>query len=213
MLVHSSILRLIEDRLVEGDARNRILRSFDMLGEVQHKIRGPRFVFAHIVCPHPPYLFNAEGNPANNTPQGYKPDGLEMWQLKKPYVEQVKFVNTKLQHIVTKILAEATTPPIIIIQGDHGTASTGGWSKPTNSLITERLGILNAYYLPGDFLNKRIDSITPVNTFRIIFNTYLGTHYEVLPDRMYFSTYEAFSKLKDVTNIILDKDHQSDQLK
>lgn len=202
MVVHSSLLRTIEDRLVEGDSRNRILRSFDMIGEVQHKIEGPRFVFAHIVSPHPPYLFDAKGNPVNNTPAGLKDDGLEMWLLKKPYVEQVRFVNSKIQHLVTRVLAEATVPPIIIIQGDHGSASTGGWENPSDTLIAERLGIFSAIYLPGKINKKPHASISPVNTFRYIFNNYLGTHFEMLPDRMYFSTYDANSKLRDVTDIL-----------
>jgi hypothetical protein len=28
---------------------------------------GPKFVFAHLICPHPPYLFSADGSPSGHT--------------------------------------------------------------------------------------------------------------------------------------------------
>jgi hypothetical protein len=54
--------------------------------------------------------------------------------------------------------------------------------------MTERFAILNAYYFPGSDGTELYDEISPVNTFRVIFNRYLGTEYELLPDKSYFST-------------------------
>ncbi|MCJ7608209.1 hypothetical protein MUP00_00870, partial [Candidatus Bathyarchaeota archaeon] len=66
-------------------------------------------------------------------------------------------------------------------------------------LLTERTGILNAYYLPADSRSKLYPSITPVNTFRLIFDSCFGTHYGLLPDRVHFSTYEDRFRFVDVT--------------
>lgn len=40
----------------------------------------------------------------------------------------------------------------------------------------------------------------PVNTFRLIFNFYFGTDYELLDDRCYFSSYDYPYKFTDVTD-------------
>ena len=42
---------------------------------------------------------------------------------------------------------------------------------------------LNAYHLPGAKKDWFYDGITPVNSFRLVFNHYFGTHYSYLPDR------------------------------
>jgi hypothetical protein len=68
---------------------------------------------------------------------------------------------------------------VIIIQGDHG---------PAQLEKENRMGILNAYYFP----NKKdalYATITPVNTFRVVFNTFFGTNLELLTDTSYYSKY------------------------
>ena len=49
--------------------------------------------------------------------------------------------------------------------------------------IRERHAILNAYYLPGDGSKKLYPSISPVNTFRVVFSHYFGADLDLLPDR------------------------------
>ena len=64
--------------------------------------------------------------------------------------------------------------------------------------------IFNAYRLPPDGNKLLYDSITPVNSFRLIFNYYFGTDYELLSDRSYRSGgYEdPYRKFIDVTEIL-----------
>ncbi len=50
--------------------------------------------------------------------------------------------------------------------------------------------ILNAYFLPGGDQRSLYPSISPVNSFRVIFNTYFEADYPLLADRSYFSTYQ-----------------------
>jgi hypothetical protein len=47
---------------------------------------------------------------------------------------------------------------------------------------------LNAYYLPGEKKDLLYDGISPVNSFRVIFNEYFNENYELLPDISYFSS-------------------------
>jgi len=86
-------------------------------------------------------------------------------------------LNTRVLEAVDTILEESDTPPIIIIQGDHG-----AWIQPKDRLMW----ILNAYYLPENN-DKLYPSISPVNTFRLVFNLYFGGRYEMLEDVSYFS--------------------------
>ena len=46
--------------------------------------------------------------------------------------------------------------------------------------------ILNAYYFPGLNYDELYQTITPVNSFRLIFSHYFGLSLEKLPDKSYF---------------------------
>jgi hypothetical protein len=60
--------------------------------------------------------------------------------------------------------------------------------------------MLNAFLFPDRDYSRVYPSISPVNTFRLIFSQYLGQDYALLPDRSYFSNYKQFYKLYDVTS-------------
>lgn len=128
-------------------------------------IPGKKFVYAHLVAPHPPFVFSETGE--------YR--DVE-WKDQEGYAPEIRYLNGRVLEVIRQILAKSATPPVIILQGDHG------WGADS------RMKILNAYYLP-DGQSKRIyPSITPVNSFRVIFDAYFGGSYNLLPDISYFST-------------------------
>jgi hypothetical protein len=92
------------------------------------------------------------------------------------YTDQIRFVNAELQRVIDEILRKSATPPIIILQGDHGP----GFNSDGQDYVEERARILNAYLLPGR--NEIYPSISPVNTFRVVFRDYLGADLDLLPD-------------------------------
>ena len=202
VLIQTTMLRPFEKYLIADDNRKRVICTFSKLAEV-HRIEGQKFVFAHIIPPHPPYLFGANGEPVAETK-------LEMhggvWKQKVNYLNQLIFVNKKVEMLVEEILSKSEVSPIIILQADHGTASTlgdadaRGWECPTENMLRERAGILNAYYLPQSGNDVLYESISPVNTFRVVFNFYFDTNYELLTDQSYFSTYEYPYKFINVTD-------------
>ena len=64
------------------------------------------------------------------------------------------------------------------------------WDDSESTNMWERFGILNAYYLPGGGEQHLYESITPVNTFRVILNHYFDHNLELLPDRSYYSLWQ-----------------------
>ncbi|MCL6482019.1 MAG: hypothetical protein K6U02_09855, partial [Firmicutes bacterium] len=85
------------------------------------------------------------------------------------------------------------TPPVILLQADEGPAPERfrrdgmrfNWRTATAEELSEKTGILNAYLLPGVESVPLHPSITPVNSFRVIFNAYFGTNLPLLPDRIF----------------------------
>ena len=199
LAIESSALYPFLRHEIEAQERERVLYSFQKLSEMP-AVAGPKFVFAHVLVPHPPFVFGPNGEMRDDpTIRLYEENP---WLLKGHYIDQLKFTNKKVLEIVDSLLANSKVPPIIIFQGDHGTASAGGGykglEKPNDLLIKERMKIFAAYYLPGKE-NVIPDEITPLNSFRRIFNAYFDAGFELLPDKSFFSHYERPYDLLEVT--------------
>lgn len=138
------------------------------------KIRSPKFSFIHIVSPHPPYICHENGEfrakaKMTNT----------WWETNEEYLGQLKFINSQIEPFVTDILAVSKVPPLIIIQSDHGP-----WMKDPSltNVYNARSLILNAYHIPYPWKDKLYSTITPVNTFPLIFNNLFGDSIPILKD-------------------------------
>ena len=140
-------------------------------------IPGPKFSFIHIINPHPPFVFGPNGEPTNPADFHNDEDKITRDMFAEGYINQVQFVQSQMEQAIDTILQNSKTPPVIVLQGDHGP-----WLQTNN----KRFWILNAYYLPGHEVDL-YPTISPVNTFRIIMNDYLGFQYPLLADESYFS--------------------------
>ena len=176
---------------LEYDSRRvrhrRVLYTFDKLHEISESDSyRPKFVFAHILLPHYPEVFEADGRIKTE-------ENKRRENFKKRYLDAVKFANKQLMELVDKILAGSKRPPLIVIQADEGPPPARfrqderdfDWEKATAAELREKFGILNACYLPGLDRDRLYPGITPVNTFRLIFNQYFHAGYDLLPDRNY----------------------------
>ena len=141
------------------------------------EVGAPKFVFAHLIIPHPPFVFAEDGSRSDSLSFLNAKDQYPADKYAAGYSMQLTFINREITRIVEQLIADSETPPIIIIQGDHGP-----WLQPKD----RRLTILNAYYLPGH-AESVSDFITPVNTFRLVFNLYLDGEFELLSNHSYFS--------------------------
>ena len=87
-------------------------------------MKGPIFMFAHIIAPHQPFVFDEHGRPVKpKRPHalGLSPEArANRAEYHEPYLKQLRFVNAKLKETVEAILSNSREAPIIIIQADHG---------------------------------------------------------------------------------------------
>jgi hypothetical protein len=209
LLLTSSAMRVF-GKLDEGSfglhdcrdfLRGGIFNIIENLKKVP-EVSGTKFVFAHIISPHPPFIFGANGEPVENGPCSPADDMIGKTDYNAGYAEQVAFLNKMLKEVVEQILSKSATPPVIIIQGDHGSGMLLDFSSSANTCLHERTSIFNAYYLPGDGKKDLYASITPVNSFRIVLNNYFGANLPLLEDRSYYSGWNTPYKFEDVTNRI-----------
>jgi len=177
------------DQINGQNFRDRDMLVFNSMKRVAN-MTGPKFVYVHLILPHPPFVFG---------PNGEYTDPADFWNAQKAYpaakfeigyTNQVTFLNRKMLEMVDTILAESKTPPIIILQGDHGP-----WIQPN----PQHFFILNAYHLPGH-QDDLYAQISPVNSFRYVFNAYFEGKYDMLPDTTYYSPVPKLYKFSEVRN-------------
>ncbi|MBU1031305.1 LTA synthase family protein [Patescibacteria group bacterium] len=183
-----------------NDHRSRVLYEFSVFDQIL-EMDGPKFVFAHILLPHDPYVLDKDCEPLTEKTVKSR-TGVEN------YLNQLQCTNQKIEEVIEKILANSKTKPIIIIQADEGPSpivnkisSNVNWKDAGDASLNEKFPILNAYFLPDLKNNPLYPSITPVNSFRAIFNSYFGTDLPLLPDRnIIFEDNHNFYKFIDVTD-------------
>jgi hypothetical protein len=183
--------------------RERVLFAFEKLANLANR-RGPKFIFAHILSPHPPFVFDAQGeeiepNRSYSIKDGDDYQGSHV-EYRQGYAGQVEFVNEMLQKTIDEILAKSPNPPIIIIQGDHGPGGHLDWHAPSDTCLAERTAILNAYYMPGLSPGLLYPEITPVNSFRVILKHYFDADLDLLPDRTFFTSHRLPRQVIDINN-------------
>jgi hypothetical protein len=200
-LLQGTLLSPFMEEITDNDLREKVLFTFRNLKEIP-LMEAPTFTLAHVICPHPPFIFGPDGKKIPTLRRV-----LAKNDTRDLYRDQVIFVNKMLRESVEEILRKSKTPPIIIIQGDHGAAyahrvfSRDGL-PPDDGYLREQMRIFNAYYLPGMDKGLIPDSITPVNSFRVVFNTYFGQKLPMLPNENFYSTRARPFAFRNVTNIV-----------
>ncbi len=176
--------------------REMVLFNIQSLSEIS-QLSGPQFVFSHIISPHPPFIFDKDGNFINSDEpfsladaEGFHNEKSEKERnllYREGYIGQVEYLNTRITKVVDDILQNSATPPIIIIQADHGSGLLTDFNSSEKTCLHERFSPFAAYYLPNIDKNAIPSDITPVNLFRIIFNEYFETNLPLLENAYYFS--------------------------
>jgi arylsulfatase A-like enzyme len=172
------------------------LNSLETLGSLGSE-RGPKFVFAHFLPPHHPYLFDRQGHVLRHASLS---DQFEfqklLWEARQPYVDQLIFMNERILRVIDRLRADSAQEPIIVLQSDHGPNLRDGLTEERQHQI--RFANFAAFLLPGAPGDLVPDDGTPVNHFRRIFNHYFGTSHEILADRYFVSPFGQPYAFKEV---------------
>jgi len=174
------------------------LFGLDLLEDLRDD-QGPKYVFAHVLLPHPPYVFLEDGT--------FDPGRATLRS-------QLTFTNERLKRFLEPLLAlPEEERPIIILQGDEGPYpqrlfddETGfEWEQATDEELVTKFGILDAWFMPGPEGEDPLPrGMTNVNTYPELFRRYFGAPLENAPDRIYASTKDEPFAMTDVTGRLAD---------
>jgi hypothetical protein len=192
----ATMFRPFNDKSMSKKKYRAVRKAFDHLNSIKSSSRRPTFVWAHILAPHGPYVFGADGRfyTGNST-------DMKNWRpaQKDNYIAQMQAINRLTERFVANRLKVSKRPLIIIIQGDHGTTFPAKKEK----LWLRRHSVLNAMYFSEGTPEALYPSISPVNTFRVVLDEAIGSKYRLLPDRYYHSlNYSRPYDLTDVTKTL-----------
>jgi hypothetical protein len=162
---HRSIPSAVESSLrkykhYNQQAAAHVLHSFP--------VNQRHYSFTHFFLPHEPYVFAKASI-----------DSLQLGDLmdhSNGYIKQVEFANKIIIELVNEL--KKSKHNIIIIQGDHGFRKYD-FSKYSGMLQFETL---NAVYFPDRNYHLLYDSISPVNTYRVVLNQYFHQKLPLLRD-------------------------------
>lgn len=142
----------------------------------------PVYVFAHFLLPHGPYNFSSDGQCLSQEASAKR--GAE-----RGFVEQIAYANHILREVIPALQRPDRPLPIIIVQADEGPFPKRDnripWQEATAEELRIKTGIMNAYFFPNADYSALRQDITPINSYRVLFNSVFGTDFPLLPDRIY----------------------------
>jgi hypothetical protein len=164
---------------------------------------GPKLVTAHVLLPHEPYVFDAQGRYIPKPQRLARPESAR-------YGDQMRYLNGRIRELVSAMLAlPEERRPIIVIQADEGPYPPRfvdpnlPWTEATVPELEMKYGIINAFYLPGLKEDPVYPTISSVNTFRLIFSEYFGADLPFLPDRSFVSRTSTYPyDLTEITDLL-----------
>ena len=155
------------------------------------------FIFGHMSLPHPPFIYDSDGNRVQDTFSHNRFDA----SLRDAYLEQTIFANKITIEMVDSI-QQRDDNAVIIVMSDLGGRLGVSWDNPTEMDYYRTFNTISAFYFPGHE-DEMPEKIATVNTFRVFFNTYFNTDYEILEDRQIWYTPERPYDQIDVTEKLL----------
>jgi hypothetical protein len=198
-------LRMIPARRAGGGAARPTPFPAQSAEEMRRKLeaiaatadgRRPRFVFAHLLLPHEPFVFRADCTPREPFWPASEA-GAEGERAKAAYLEQVACANRLVERMVADILRRSRVPPVILLQADHGngfiTLETATGRQPPRAALApgqlaERMDAFAAYHLPDGGEAALYPGMTAVNLVPAVLNHYLDARLPLREDRVWWAT-------------------------
>jgi hypothetical protein len=175
----------------DGDFVRRTLAGVARLAED----RSPVFAFAHVLSPHFPYAFDRRCR---------TPPRFPVQPRRDAYLAQLQCLNGLVLAAVTRLIRESEVPPVILLQGDHGSQILGFPRAKTAEQVSarqawERFGAFGAYYLPGGGAAAFGDTVTVVNVMGDVLRQYFGARLPREPDAEFVSVEAEPFRFKRMT--------------
>src|SRR5215213_2533463 len=111
------------DEPYDGDFVRRTLAGVARLPSVE----APVFGFAHILSPHKPYVYDRECR--------VRPRSARNVDRAGAYTDQLTCLNRMVLATVTRLVQDSKVPPVILLQGDHGTPARGYSRAPAAETV------------------------------------------------------------------------------
>lgn len=173
--------------------RQRLSGALEALGAVDFSAGRAKLVIAHIMAPHPPFVFGNDGPiPGPNRPFDILDEHLfrgSRDEYRQGYSGQASYVLRVVRRIVDRARQQSRRPLVVIIHGDHGPGLDFDSISPSPRGIRERFSILLALGWP-----ERTTAViprSPVNLYRAVFNVFHGASLPFLPDRAFVPKQDA----------------------
>jgi len=147
------------------------LISYTAKAIADNQYSSPKFVYVHLMLPHPPFAFKENGLIIPNQTEHHN------WQR---YLGNYKFSIKVMRELILSALSSSgpDNPPVIILQSDHG-ARNQSVQPYSNNLVNYpdeyKTWIVNSIYLPGCDDAPLSQDLDPINTFPIVFNCYFDS--------------------------------------
>jgi hypothetical protein len=191
--------------------RDNILSAFATLETLSAQALNPRFTVVHILAPHPPFVFGSHGEVrARKGSFGFF-DGSDYMlnvstakDYRDGYVGQAEFIGNRTLKALDKMLARSSSKPVILIQGDHGSKLRLDQAFFNKTDFNECFPNLSAFYVPESVRKNLYPGMTPVNSFRVLFNGLFDDKLELKPDRSWYSSFPFPYDFMEVTNRLVD---------
>jgi len=171
---------------IDHQKRQKVLCNFSELPQINKNFEDPVFVYWHIPAPHAPWVFDSNGD----LPPYTDPLMKNILKRQMAYVNEMEFINKKVIESTEKLISDSDNKPIIIILSDHGTRIRDNELTDDEKNII-KYGNLMAFYLPNK-VDPLTYETTPVNTFRLIFNSYFNGNYKILENKVFESSGTEF---------------------
>jgi hypothetical protein len=187
--LHPVVRALLPDVLFQQE-RDRVTFAFDEIGRLAaERSDRPRFIFVHLVAPHFPTVFGAEGEHTT------MPYGEFFWVQSAPqrgitrdefiaaYKGQLEYLNTLLPPALDEIV-QADPNAVVLFMSDEGTGVGMDWEDVPSSDLAERFVGHFSARTPGK-TGVFAPLKTIVNTMPLLFNAYFGAGLPMQPDTHY----------------------------
>ncbi|MBN1130160.1 MAG: sulfatase-like hydrolase/transferase [Chitinispirillaceae bacterium] len=183
------------------EKHRRLIRFALEFCATAHKIKGPKYVFAHILAPHTPIVFGPHGEELQPGPAYLNNPRADPGRFVKASSDEIAFLDSIVARTISQMIAADSTI-VIILQSDHGEFTQ--WpqeERPDRAVIRQRHGILNALRIPGRRM-RISDTMTAINTYPVVFNALFGTALPLLEDRVFYNSIGSPFTLSEVSDTL-----------